>query len=68
VPEIPHERTDAAVKALIVSMGYSLNLMSGVPGVFYTTNREVDLRAAAEDVLENRLNRLLDVLPYLGTK
>lgn len=49
-----HERTDEAVRKLIVALGYSLNPMSGVPGRYYTLNRREDIVELAREIIAER--------------
>ncbi len=53
MPDLPHERTDQGVKRAIEAAGYSRNPMSGVPGRFYTVDREADLKGLVREILKD---------------
>lgn len=44
-------KTDESVSAKLREMGFDLNRMSGIPGVFYTTDRLRDLLFLIQELL-----------------
>jgi hypothetical protein len=57
IPDDPSiERTDRSVKARIRELGYSLKSTTKLPGVFYTSDREADIRNLVTEILWERSN------------
>lgn len=57
------EPTHETVYSILALMGFKINNTRGVPGEFYTVNREYDLRIALYEVIEEARHARTDLSP-----